>query len=577
VPRHRLTASVLLSAAATLAGMAGFPAPARAAAQNISIISAGPTAGHPDLLTVVAQDANNVQLLSMTVHLLDASMTDVYDTPAGDMAYASGPNDNQTWTATTPITQSQLPPGTYTMTVDAADAGETDQGLATPDPLAFVYSTTLTAGSTAISFAHRTTTITGTLTGVTPGAGGSTMPVGLGGVPVEAVNEETSSSQQIATTAADGTFTGTMTPNPADSYDVRVRASPTMTAAGGRLALTVTRDATRMRSVRVTPAHLRYGQTGKLTGTAQYDNGGTWTALANTTVRVGVGSVQLASVRTSSQGHFSSPMPTRHGPSWNVLVGRGSQFLASTQVSGRLTVAVPLAVRSFTAGLSPFGALSASGCLQVTVAGYGAPGGRIEIQYSRGKHGPWKNLGKLQVGRSASRSCAASRESFFTGSLAVRVPSAYYRAEYPAGIHFQRTVSKALHRFKELTKITSFTVSPLSVPRKGFVTVSGRLWRHGRSWQPFAHRKVLVLFHYKGTWFLYRHEPRTNSSGSFSGRFQVFVSAPWITQYNGDKTHFASASRRVHVSAESGSAAAPLTAIRRVARPAGLAALLGPR
>jgi hypothetical protein len=55
-----------------------------------------------------------------------------------------------------------------------------------------------------------------------------------------------------------------------------------------------------------------------------------------------------------------------------------------------------------------------------------------------------------------------------------------------------------------------------------------------------------------------RHKgaPKTNSAGRFSGHFKLYVSAPMFAQYNGDAAHFASASKRIKVTATCSSTAA---------------------
>jgi hypothetical protein len=566
VPRHRLAVSILLSVAATLLAAVSWPAPASAAA-GISVISAGPTGGNPAVLTVEVNDGNGLPISSMTVHLFDSAMTDVYDTPANDMAYTNpaGPASDQIWTATTPITQAQLAPGTYTMTVDAADADETDLGLAAPGPLAFVYATTLTVSSTSISYADRATTVSGQLTGVAPGAGGSTAPVGLGGEAVLLVDQTTMSTPaQIGTTASDGTFSGTAAPNPADTYVVRVDAdSAHGVPATGSPAFTVnvTRDATRLLSVKVTPAHLGYGKTGKLTGTAQYDNAGRWTALKATTVQVRAGAVQLRSVRTNSKGAFSSPMPTKDGPGWKARVGTGSPFLLSKQADGTLIVAVPLTVRRFAATLSPLGVLTASGCVQAVVRHYGPPRTRIEIQYAGGPTGPWKSLGKISIGRKGetSPSCDSGSEAYFKGSLPARLGNAYYRADYAGDDHFRHAASKAVHAWKYLTRIRPFSVSPHSLGTGGTIVISGQLSRQRGSWQPYSHRSVTLLYRVKGrkAWNVLG-AVGTNASGSFtgiatvgSGHFDAIIMA----KYQGDKTDLWSESSSVTVAVNGGTGA----------------------
>lgn len=570
--RRRRVISALLSLSAALLGVAALPGSASAAV-NISVISAGPAAGNPAVISVEADDANGLQISSMTVHLFSGT-TDVWDSPLGDMAYASGPDSDQVWTATTPIAEGsgtgQLRPGTYTMTVDASDSSpETDNGLVPtgPDTLPFVWTgTALTASATALSFSNPTTaTISGTLTGV---VNTSLAPAGIGGEPVLLVDQTTSSTPaQIATTASDGSFSGTAALNPADHYIVQVAAdaansvpatgSPTFTTS-------VTPDATRLISVTVAPAHLTYGKTGRLTGTAQYDNAGTWTALPSATVQVSVGTHHLPPVQTDSTGGFSSAMPTKDGVAWQATIGPVTPYLQSAQASGTLTVAVPLTVRSFAASLSSGDSISASSCMQATVQGYGAPKTAVELQYSTGPRGPWKDLGKIRTGHSSS--CDSSNESYFTGSLSARLANAYYRADYVGDDHFQHVVSETVHAWKYLTSIRSFTVTPHSVGTGGTITVSGQLWQQRGSWHTYGRQTVELRYRVgkTKTWSLLG-SVRTSASGKFTGRATVGpgrYDAILDALYLGDKTHLRSQSSSVTIKVNGGESAGMRPAAR---------------
>jgi hypothetical protein len=173
-----ITAVALASSLAVVS-----PALAAPAAANISILSAGPdSSGDPYNLTVTASDTNagGTQITSMTAHVFSASMQDVAD-PA--MKFVSGPANDQVWVANPPITESALPAGTYTVTVDAADGIETDPGLAAPGSFSFSYTTsslTVTAAPPSVTQGSQQVTFGGTLTGTAPGG----TPVGIANAPV---------------------------------------------------------------------------------------------------------------------------------------------------------------------------------------------------------------------------------------------------------------------------------------------------------------------------------------------------------------------------------------------------------
>jgi hypothetical protein len=542
--RRSLVTGALLSLSAILLAAGAIAVPASAATPNITITSAGATNGNTAELTVVANDANSLAIETMTVHLLSGT-TDVYDVPMS-AASTTDPAD-QTWTGS--IAPGDVPAGTYTMTVAAADSSETDTGLLPPPGtvLAYLNTATLTASSSPISYADQTTTITGQLNGTLPGAS----PTGLSGVPVNLYDTTTSTSQPIATMSSTGTgaFQFTTVPNPADSYDVEVDASSSMTTANAPLSLNVVQAKTRLQSVTVTPADLSYGKTGTISGTAQYDDAGTYKALASTTVQVSAGGTQLPAVHTSPQGRFSSAIPTTAGPSWTVSVGTGSAFLVSSQSSGALSIsAIPVTVRWFRAGLSSFGIINAHGCLQAPAHFTGPSAPRVEIQYSKGANGPWNELGTASLTVRGSTSCAASSEAYFTTSIPAQLASAYYRAEYLGNASFLSTVSKVVHAWKHFTEVASVSLSPRSVKRGGKITISGRLLQYVRSWRDFGGQQILIILKPKGskTWY-WIYQVAANSRGYFKKTFVDPQSATWSAEYAGDATHLASAGAAYYI------------------------------
>jgi hypothetical protein len=524
-----------------LATMVCLPASASAAAA-ISIYSAGPTSGDPGVLTVVALDGSNLQLTSMTVHLYSGS-TDVYDVT--DMAYVSGPGSFQTWTATAPIPQSGLAPGTYTMTVDATDANETDTGLTTPDPLAFVYRTTITAtpAPSSVSYNDTGVTISGKFTGVTPGSG-SSAPVGLGGVPVYLYDLDSDVTTQIATTQPDGSYTGQVQlASTDDQYIVRVQNSPTIGSSGVPLAVTWVADATRV-SASVSPEDFIYGSsaTATMTGTAEYKSGATWLPLADYRTYVSDGGT-VDYVTTDAQGHFSWTFSPSDGTLWDVQPGGGNQ-LQGSQAYGWIHVAMPLTFTSFSASLSPAARLTVHGCVKATVSGSFAPQGHMNIQYASSPKGPWKYLGRVSLTEAGSTSCDGDNHSYVSGSVAVKTTRAYYRARYPANPDYQAVASRAVLRWKYATRITSMKVSPGRVSKGGKITVSGRLQQYNRRWRDYGKRRILIILKPKGskTWYWIK-KVTASAGGHFSATFKDPVSATWSAEFAGNSTHFASAGK----------------------------------
>jgi hypothetical protein len=549
--QRRLAVSALLSLLAVLLGLVSMPGSASADDGNITVLSAGPTNGNPALLTVDIDDLNAGGYISgQTVDLTNTVTSNEVTIPDTAWTYpTSGSTTDQAVIMTSPIAEGtgagQLPPGTYSLSVDATDStGDSGSGLPA-GTLAFAWTdTTLSASSTAISYASQTSTISGALTGVAPGDTTSSQ-AGIGEEAVSLINQSTSASQPIATTASDGSYSGTAQLNPADSYIVQVETDaahgvPTSTSTA--FTAKANADTTRLLSVAVKPEDLAYGKTGMMTGTAQYQNGATWTGLSNSSVQVTIGHAKPVTVATGANGQFVYTVPSNEGTSWSVTVA-GTPLLASSLAAGTIHVAVPIAVRSYRATLGTFGVIITSGCVQVTVPDFSPPGrsGRIEIQYAAARAGPWKNLGSLPIGSATSSSCKAGNESYFTGSLAARLPSAYYRAEYPGDINFEHTVSSVARAWKYVTDVTSVRVSPRSVGHGGKITVSGRLRQYVRSWENFGKQQILIILKPRGkkSWY-WIYKVTTSSRGQFSKKFVDPTTASWSAEYLGNKTHLAS-------------------------------------
>ncbi|HUB43065.1 MAG TPA: hypothetical protein VMA72_29785 [Streptosporangiaceae bacterium] len=553
--------ATLLAAAAT--GLAALSMPGTAsAASGITITQAGPNGGNPYVQTVVADDANGLQLTSVTVHVFSGS-TEVYTIPATDMAYVSGSPDAQTWTATSAIPEADLPPGTYSVTVDATDTDETDNGLAAPATFSFSWTTDVsaTASPSVLSYNETTTTISGRVTGYVPNSSYTT-PVGLGGVPVYVnwVNGDSGPwDQEIGTTAADGTYSGSVQLPAADGeYTVSVNATATMDSGGTSLTTSWASDAVRLVGVSVTPKDFTYGQGGvaTLTGTVQYqDSVAGWQPLGNSQVVVIAGS-DVKYISTTTEGQFTwTFVPDTDGTAWSVNVG-GGDLLGVAQASGNVYDAVPVYFKSFSAKLNQFAELAVHACVDVTAAGFLSPQGYMTVQYSAHPGGPWLKLGRVKYVQGAvPSSCGVNTQSYFAGTLRARLANAYYRGYFPASNSYQQAASHAVHQWKYLTRIVSVHVSPSSVGKGGKITVSGRLQQDTGRWHNFSGQRILIVLRPKGSkqWYWIR-KVKTNSSGHFTATFVDPESASWTAVYEGGSKDFA-CSGSVHYVKVSGSAA----------------------
>ncbi len=383
-------------------------------------------------------------------------------------------------------------------------------------------------------------------------APGDSTQSGIGGEPVYLIDQDTSQSQQIATTASDGSYSAPVRLS-TDSYVVTVNPDPANgvpSASSPPFTPAVTVDPTRLESVAVRPPDLTYGKApGIMTGTAQYESGSGWVSLSDSSVQITVGRSAPVTVPTSANGSFSYTVPTTEGTSWRVVAG-GTPLLAQAVASGSMHIAVPLSVGAFAATLTTLGVLDASGCVRVTVPHFSPPGTgtRIEIQYAAGRSGPWKTLGWLPIGSTARKSCRAAGEAYFSGALTARLASAYYRADYPGDVNFEHALSRAVRAWKYVTEVSSVRVSPRSVRSGGKITVSGRLRQFGRSWTDYARQQILIILRPRGSKYWYWiYKVTTSSAGWFSKRFTDPTSATWSAEYKGNQTHLASVGASYYV------------------------------
>ncbi len=349
-----------------------------------------------------------------------------------------------------------------------------------------------------------------------------------------------------AVTGVDGAFSVQFQVPASGPYWVYYSNDGSTTGSSPAINLTLTTFAVHL-SATLTAKHVDEGKPVSVSGTATYDDNGVQKPLADNTVWLcGSGdpypcastwaSYAAGSAVTNAQGKFTMPVPTTGTDVWTLQTTQTLYFPSAT-VSLPLSVALSNAITAFKASLNRFATVAYSGCVT-------GPPGSIVIEYAAKPACPWRRLRLKPV--STGEQCAQGKHYgyVFTGTATAQLASAYYRAAFAATSQWQAATSQSVYLWKYLTKITSFAVTPSHAARGGHVRVSGRLWTddgHGR-WRPFGHQRVLVIFRYHGTWYRYRTEPVTNLTGRFSGRFLVYGSTPFASQYDGDNTHFACAS-----------------------------------
>ncbi|HEY2552331.1 MAG TPA: hypothetical protein VGI64_17325, partial [Streptosporangiaceae bacterium] len=562
-----------LSTVGAVLGAIVIPASASTAG-DISIVSAGPDAAdNPGMITVVADDGNGLALTSMTVNVNSSSNTvlPVQMSPVDTTNPAS-----QTWAATNPIAQGQLAPGTYTLTVDAADPTESDTELAAAggSTLAFTYGSPALDGlsSTPISFNNLAATISGALNGVPPwGADSAKAPVGIPGEAVNLVDNDdpTHASTQIAVTGNDGSFNAAgINENAGDTYQVIISPDTKMAGAQSTLTPDVNQDATRILDAAVDPQDLVYkGTPGMGSGIVQYNNHGAWTAPPkNFAVTVTTGnSKPIAALTTDNKGDFSFSMPTTVGTSWSVQAGGGPLLGMSTQ-SGKVHVAVPVTFASSSVTLDPSDDVTATACVKVTVANFSPPASPApQLQTSQHRDGPWSFLANL-THQQAAGSCTAASESLFKVTKQAKFfPGAYYRMLFPSGINFQRALTGVVHQAKIPTAIQKATESPRTVKRGGKITFTGQLMQLvGGRFRPFGNQHIVIDFQAKSNGVLNtfcvgnpgggcRMFP-TNATGKFTATLADNMgTTKWAAQYQGGSKHFASRGTLFTVTVKGGS------------------------
>jgi hypothetical protein len=305
MPRFRPTLRASLAAFALVAGVAWIPATAVAQPSGISIVSDGPDgSGNPYDLTIVANDSNAAALTSMTAHLSQGS-TDVFDVPMKPVN-TTDPT-NQTWIAASMVPAVDLPAGSYTVTVDAADGTETDNGLAAPSPLTVTYSATtinVTPSRTFVTEGSQNVTFSGTVTGTAQDGQNTQVPLGNVTVKVSDGNQTTTSAGGAFSYTASGLAQST-------SFDFTVAAAGDgsyPSGDSGSIPISVQQAATSI-SVTPSPANISQGS-GPITFNGQVTavpaGGGSAVPVPGAAVSLSVGGGPTISVgSTGSDGSFS--------------------------------------------------------------------------------------------------------------------------------------------------------------------------------------------------------------------------------------------------------------------------------
>jgi hypothetical protein len=539
-----------------------------------SVATAVASAGTTDTVTITSVTAStnpgqltisvtsDTALTALKVTLASVTNPDALSFTLADFTEEPGGSETSgTYQLSGPISMVQLPTlGTYTVEVGAVDSGG---GVATDDASSLNWveqpAITLTASQTTFSYASPSISFSGTLSLTYPDGTADTASVT--GQPLTLTDSQGSSS--AITTGPGGAYEITVgQPDNNAAYEVSFVATLTIAGAtSSDIDVSAVQDPAAV-TARASATQLNYGQGLTISGTASYNPGsGDVPLTTGSTVEIFSGpygstgnTTPFITTTTNTEGDYSVTFPDHEsGGAWYVYAGGlpGSSFLdelltRATAETATVNVAYPVSIAGLRASLSPFAILTLTGCLSDSNSGkgYALP---LRVEYAARRTGPWHVL-KTVHGTTAKR-CGTSPDygSTFDYQVPVAVAAAYYRLSYPGSSAYQSAATRPVYEAKILTKITNFVISRHSVARDGTVTVSGRLWKDTTGWHPFSRQKVFIEFLYKGVWYYFPHRPVTSSSGSFSGTFKAYVTAPWIAEYMGSSAYFACATTRVTV------------------------------
>jgi len=516
-------------------------APAAPSSGTITVTASSPAASVGKLALAFTATTN---ITSFTAHIITSSGTDVLDLPQSAFSLTQGTAKAGTWTVNNAITQQQLTLGSYTVTVDATDAGSDQITGVTAGTLNYLIQPTVTlkASPTTIGLSHPTSTVSGTVTGLWPD--GSTHPIADELVqstgPLPSTPFTDASGRFSFTTSFGGTFNVYV-----QGGDVAPASSPPVTIKANYAPTAIT--------AKLSTSKFSYGKAVTVSGTLTYKPGSAWKPLAGVQVVVSAPGYPQSAPITDSAGHYSATFTALSSGPVTVYFNNVNaedfatyQWLNPAQTATRtLLLTLPTSVTQFSATVDPLGFVHVSGCIGIESLPFDEAYGSRQpmiIQYSPHPSGPWTRLGKITQLTPNDDSCGITElDASFAGRLPVRSARAYYRAYFPgdASEQIQPSVSPSRLAWKYLTKIKSLDVAPRHVAAGGHIRISGQLLQNTTGWKAFGRQQVLIVYRKPGkkTWFIVA-STRTNSHGRFTARVRGRFSAYWSAFYAGDATHY---------------------------------------
>jgi hypothetical protein len=560
-PRAITVITLALSALAVLAGTAS-----AARADAADAITAGSAASPDDNVGNLAVPLNSTTpVTAATAHVLQGS-TDVLDLSLSQTSVSASAPYQSVWTVTSPVTEAQLPLGAYSVTIDATDQGGTSVTSAPAGTWDFlpVAVASISADHTAVDYASRTATVTGTVQAHNPD--GSVTPY-QGAV---TVTNSWNAAPQTVQTDTSGNYSATVLPAyfcPDCQLTVSAAASAgvgtTIRAASSpAVQFTLTYDPVKL-TAKLSSAAVNYGSPVSVTGTVTYQPLGQagYVPAAGAPVKVyksgNFSSAPDASGVTDMNGNYTIALPKSIGTSWTVDVAGGNGtnvLLDNVEASVTENVLYNTVISGFKVTLNQHWGLSYSGCFGLATAvptqGVIRPD-IIQFQWAPSKTGPWHAMTRtIKIGAGCGNGGA-----LFSGTATAPVNYAYYRTYFPglpvdagnlAGWH--ASASATLLAWKYADRITGLSVSPATVSKNGKITVKGTLQYYFSGWHNYGSQTILIVLQPSGgtAWF-WIVKVKTNSKGQFSATFADPVTAHWGAYFDGNSSHLSVQAGNVYV------------------------------
>jgi hypothetical protein len=556
------------AACAVIAGALAVSLSAAAQAGDVvTVMSASSPATNPGLLSVVLESTTPVVQSSITAAMYPAASSSPALT-VSDFTLTGGKNTGgtvTTWTVASPITTTQLPLGTYSITVTASDTGGGKADAQDIGTLAFVIYPTVTLSVTPAQFSYgQDVTLSGTDIGTYPG--GATSP--LAGQQIEFAagpDTVTSSAGSFSVTVQAGIGAGDSLSNLGE-YAAAEADATTAGATSAFVPTTVISDPVRLTGMTTDPAVVSYPDSFTISGTASYQSGGEWLAFGQQALTVSsVGSplnrngppgFAGVTVTTADDGSFTAAIPAPVGPD-EYSFGAAEDSFYSPWFSFPAPVVVPVLHVPLTgevfAWANTDGGVYLDPCLDLNVPGNTVvdPAAMarypdVRLQAAKSARGPWTTVATKPKAGLPSGPPDTVQGCFQTTVRATR-SRAYFRVLTAATSNYPAFTSMAAKVIPAGTAaIRGFLVTPRTLRAGAKVHVSGKLYVDG---QPGTGMLVQILFRADGSrkWQLKASVYGSAADGSFSAAFAVRKAGSIEARYTGSLYQYGARSPAVAV------------------------------